>query len=144
MESDFDPAGRWDSFVAKCGNFKRRPGAKPVRRRDEYEGLCWAPSWIGESPDHFPRRLGSYLDGTDWDQARKADLDLDATFPSDGLPYAVVVEGKWHQRDDWCWFPSVHEVTDRIVFADDWRSHFEALVRGMREDALLTLVDCHG
>jgi hypothetical protein len=117
---------------------------KPVRGRDEYVGLCWAPAWIGSSPRQFPLRLAEYLDGKDWDQARKRDLDLDAMLASGFCPYAAVVAGKWHQSDDWCWFPSVSEATQLLVFSDDWHPHFEALIRSVPDDTLLTLVDCHG
>jgi hypothetical protein len=145
LETDFNPAGRWDSFVTKANDFQRRPGVPPLRRRDDYEGLCWAPSWIGDSPDHFPRRLAAYLNGRDWDQAYKGDLDLEAMLTSGWCTYAAIIDGTWHQSGYWFWFPSVARVTDRLVFAaNDWPGHFNALVRSLSDGMLLTLVDCHG
>jgi hypothetical protein len=144
--AELNPAGRWDWFLVTRAEFRWRAEPRPLRRRDEYVGLCSAKDYIGETELHFPRRLAAYAEGEEWDHGRKADIDVDATFGEpDAHPFALVVDGKWHQADDYGWFPSVHAATDRVVFAsEDWRGHFMRLVRALPDDAVLSLVSCHG
>lgn len=132
-----NPIGRWDSFITTHGKLRLRPGRAPLRRRDDYDGLCWKPA----SYD-LPARLASWAG--EWDQARKGDVDFDGMVASGWSAYAVLVGGRWHQRDTAGWFPSLQRVSDRIVFCDASPRRLEALVRELGDDELLTLVDCHG
>jgi len=140
VDSDQNPIGRWDSFVVTAGKMRRLVGARVLRHRDEYRGLCWEPSWVGSSEHHFPQRR---LDG-DWDQAHKRDLDLHAMWNDGFLPYAMIVDGTWHQSDDWGWFPSLSRISQRIEFVNNWAPHARRVLEELPNETLLTLVDCHG
>lgn len=62
----------------------------------------------------------------------RARLDAIATF-------AVVKDGKWYERGDMGWWGIVSDEKDR----DTWRREFNALIDGVSDDTLLTVVDCH-
>jgi hypothetical protein len=63
------------------------------------------------------------------------ELDLDATKPT----FAVVHDGKWHEKGDMGWWAMVVDEKDQDVWDAEWRS----LVSSLPLDARVTLVDAH-
>lgn len=132
---EVSPIGRWDSWIAFSDVFVLVPGASPRRRRDDLSDLAsFVPvSWSGLWP-------------VDWAQARRRDLDLEATFdrPEPWSPWGLLEGGTLFQGDDLGWWPSVEATDPRVQFVrDGWDAFFRARVRGVPGDAVLTLVSIH-
>jgi hypothetical protein len=53
--------------------------------------------------------------------------------------FAVVKDGKWYERGEMGWWGVVHDEKDR----NEWVNQFAALIDGLPEDTLLSVVDCH-
>lgn len=53
--------------------------------------------------------------------------------------FAVVKDGKWHERGEMGWFAFVRDEKDAL----DWSAEFAALLGGLPETAWLSIVDCH-
>jgi hypothetical protein len=56
-----------------------------------------------------------------------------------GVTFAVVKDGKWYERGEMGWWGIVSNEKNR----DDWNEEFQKLVKGLSDDMLLTVVDCH-
>lgn len=56
-----------------------------------------------------------------------------------GVTYAVVKDGQWYQRGEMGWWGMSSNEKDK----DQWNQEFAALVSGLSDDELLTVVDCH-
>ena len=54
-------------------------------------------------------------------------------------PFAVVKDGKWHEKGDMGWWGIVSNEKDPA----DWQKQVQALYDDLPPDTLLTLVDCH-
>ncbi len=54
-------------------------------------------------------------------------------------PFAVVHEGKWHERGSMGWFGAVSEKKDQAA----WDAEFMKLFVALPDDTLLSLYDCH-
>lgn len=55
------------------------------------------------------------------------------------VPFAVVKDGKWHERGKMGWFACVSNETDR----EKWADHVATLFDGLPPDTLVTVVNCH-
>lgn len=55
------------------------------------------------------------------------------------VPFAYVLDGKWHERGSMGWWGCVSNERDALGWIGQWERDFDALP----PDALLTLVDCH-
>lgn len=53
--------------------------------------------------------------------------------------FAVVKDGQWYERGRMGWFACVHDEKDPHA----WDREFAALIDGLPDDTLLTVVDCH-
>lgn len=53
--------------------------------------------------------------------------------------FAVVKDGKWYERGEMGWWACVSNEKDE----DKWLDEFAALIKGLPDDTLLTVVDCH-
>lgn len=53
--------------------------------------------------------------------------------------FAVVKDGKWHEKGKMGWFAAVSDEKDKDV----WRGELKALLSDLPPDALITVVDCH-
>ena len=53
--------------------------------------------------------------------------------------FAVVKDGKWYERGNMGWWGMVSNEKDR----SEWYSQFAALIDGLPDDTILTVVDCH-
>ena len=53
--------------------------------------------------------------------------------------FAVVKDGKWFEKGDMGWWGMVVDEKDQEV----WNREFAALIDGLSDDTLLTVVDCH-
>ncbi|WP_349984490.1 hypothetical protein ABRP17_016405 [Stenotrophomonas sp. WHRI 8082] len=53
--------------------------------------------------------------------------------------FAVLKDGRWYERGDMGWFGFVADEKD----PDAWNREFAALIDGLPNDTLLTVVDCH-
>jgi len=53
--------------------------------------------------------------------------------------FAVIKDGMWYERGTMGWWGVVHDEKDR----NEWNAQFAALINGLPDDALLTVVDCH-
>lgn len=53
--------------------------------------------------------------------------------------FAVIKDGQWYQRGEMGWWGAVSDRKDDA----EWNREFSALVDGLPDDALLTVVDCH-
>lgn len=56
-----------------------------------------------------------------------------------GVTFAVLKDGQWYERGSMGWWGCVSDEKDQ----DEWRSQFGALIDGLPDDTLLTVVDCH-
>ncbi|TSP14022.1 hypothetical protein [Cupriavidus campinensis] len=56
-----------------------------------------------------------------------------------GCTFAVLKDGKWYERGSMGWWGVVADETER----DDWNRQFAALIDGLPDDTLLSVVDCH-
>jgi hypothetical protein len=135
METTLNPAGRWDSFIVTRGQLVLRPGGRWLRRRDELAGLCHPTSGYA-MPD---------LSSSDWDQAKKGDIDLDAMLAAGWGTYAILAGGVWSQNDDLFWFPSVGERAPHVDFVrSDWTTHVRRTFDAVPDAGTITIIDCHG
>jgi hypothetical protein len=53
--------------------------------------------------------------------------------------FAVLKDGKWYERGEMGWWGVVRDEKD----PDAWSREFAALIDGLPDDTLLTIVDCH-
>jgi hypothetical protein len=53
--------------------------------------------------------------------------------------FAVVKDGEWYERGEMGWFATV---SNEKAF-DQWIDEFESLLKSVKDDEILTLVDCH-
>jgi len=53
--------------------------------------------------------------------------------------FAVLKDGKWYERGNMGWFGCVSDEKD----PEAWNREFAALIDGLPDDTLLTVVDCH-
>lgn len=137
-EAEREAAGRYDRAHTLIGDHPIRtweevrtahPGDISDARKEYWEqpatvalredrDLAW------EGPDQFAVSRDTYLA-----RARNAA----------GRTFAVVKDGEWFERGKMGWFASVAgDVGD-----DEWDRQFAALVDGLADDTLLTVVDCH-
>ena len=56
-----------------------------------------------------------------------------------GVTFAVLHEGKWHERGEMGWWACVSNEKPE----GQWEREFAKLLDGLPDDALLTVVDCH-
>lgn len=56
-----------------------------------------------------------------------------------GVTFAVLHEGKWHERGEMGWWACVSNEKPE----GQWEREFSRLLDGLPDDALLTVVDCH-
>jgi hypothetical protein len=56
-----------------------------------------------------------------------------------GVSFAIVKDGQWYQRGDMGWWGSVSNAKDN----DRWYTECAALLDGLPDDTILTIVDCH-
>ena len=55
------------------------------------------------------------------------------------VPFAIVKDGKWHQRGEMGWWGSVSNEKNE----DEWNAEVQRLYDGLPDSTMLTLVDCH-
>lgn len=55
------------------------------------------------------------------------------------IPFAVVKDGKWHERGSMGWWGVVSDERD----PEEWAEQIQRLYDDLPDDTLLTLVDCH-
>lgn len=55
------------------------------------------------------------------------------------VTFAVVKDGVWYERGKMGWWACVSDEKEQ----DDWNKEFWALIDGLPDDTLLTVVDCH-
>ena len=55
------------------------------------------------------------------------------------MTFAIVKNGQWYERGKMGWWACVSDEMDR----DEWAERFNALIDGLPEDTLVTVVDCH-
>ena len=55
------------------------------------------------------------------------------------LTFAVVKDGQWYQRGEMGWWACVSNEKDR----DAWLQEFNALIDGLPDGTMMTVVDCH-
>jgi hypothetical protein len=55
------------------------------------------------------------------------------------VPFAVVMDGKWHEKGDMGWWGVVRGEKDQ----DDWNAQVAKLLDGLPAEKWLTVVDCH-
>lgn len=53
--------------------------------------------------------------------------------------FAVVKDGRWYGRGEMGWWGHVHDAAEPGA----WEAEFAALLDGLPDDTLLTVVDCH-
>ena len=53
--------------------------------------------------------------------------------------FAVLMDGKWHERGEMGWWGVVHDEKDE----DEWYRQYAALLDSLPEDTLLSVYDCH-
>lgn len=53
--------------------------------------------------------------------------------------FAVMKDGKWYEKGDMGWWGMVSDEKDQA----EWNRQFNALLDGLPDDTVLTLVDCH-
>ncbi len=128
FETTINPIGRWDWFIATNGLLDLVAGAS---RRPADVG------WLhvgGYSPEQLAALAG------DVDRARREDVIALESL----VPYALVVDGVWHQADDReRWFPALSHRRELALHAD-WPEAYARLARAIAPHSLVTLVDCHG
>jgi hypothetical protein len=56
------------------------------------------------------------------------------------VPYAYVIDSKWHQKGEMGWFGMSSDTDDDI---DPWNHGFKTLLDSLPEDTKITIVDCH-
>lgn len=56
-----------------------------------------------------------------------------------GVPFALVMNGKWYEKGEMGWFGMSHGDKDQDV----WNREFHKLMDQLPNDTILTLVDCH-
>ena len=55
------------------------------------------------------------------------------------MTFAVLKDGKWYERGSMGWWGCVSDEKD----TDEWTSQFNALIDGLPEDTIVSVVDCH-
>jgi hypothetical protein len=55
------------------------------------------------------------------------------------VTFAVVKDGQWYERGQMGWFGMTRNEKDR----DEWNAQFAALLDGLSDNTLITIVDCH-
>lgn len=116
-ESTMSPAGRWDNFIVTHGQLVLKPGRHALPGSEQ----------------------------GDRDQARKGDVDFARMLAASWATYAVLANGVWSQPDDWCWFPGVARLAPHVVFVrEDWMAHLTRAIEAIPEDAIVSVVNCHG
>jgi hypothetical protein len=56
-----------------------------------------------------------------------------------GIPFAIVLDGKWYERGTMGWFACVSDEKPE----GEWEREAAALIDSLPEATLLTAVDCH-
>jgi len=117
------PAEEWDSVFKRfnedrdaAGQFYRNQPIIKALRGDR-EAMWW-------NLDDFQCSRAEYIA-----RARAAALRT----------FAVVKDGQWYEKGRMGWWACVADEKDE----EKWTSEFNALIAGLPDDTLLTIVDCH-
>lgn len=122
LTSTYNPKSKWDWY--SIGG--RWLGFLPLKPNKEAT-MKGEPGAFGNDPINGGRGA---------DQARKEDVDWDRIEYS---PMAFVKNGEWKQKGQMGWFGvSSNNKTD-----EDWEAEWKAGLKGVPEDQLVTVIDCH-
>ena len=113
-----------------------RLGVEAAREEYKKQPRVVALSAFGWTPEG--REIMSW-DASPEDYAVPREQFLQAARDRAIATFAVVKDGKWFERGEMGWFACVSNEKDEVT----WNREFSALVDGLPDDTLLTIVDCH-
>lgn len=92
----------------------------------------------GRWPGQLMLKSGEKVDGARW-----LDVDLAATLrecaPRQHLTFAILKDGRWHERGEMHWFAVVVDEKDDAA----WAAEYTAVLETIHPDQHVTVVDCH-
>lgn len=105
-----------DNIEAAWDAYGSQPAVQALRDSEDTELRWYKPDEFQVSREEYTRRAGDAAVRT----------------------FAVVKDGQWYEKGAMGWFACVSNEK-----GDEWDSEFAALLDGLPDDTLLTVVDCH-
>lgn len=134
-------AADWDRHASITNGARWEPWAAV---RDKYPGDHEkAREFYNEQPAVIAMRNDKAFNRRHWDGVDEfltpRDKFIERAKGRAVTTFAVVYNGEWSARGSMGWFGAVSDAMDE----DKWAELFNALIDGLPDDTLLTVVDCH-
>lgn len=139
FDDAYDKAGeRWDKINEVIKDFPKPETWEEVR--DRIKNIDEARDFYNEQPmvKEFTKWT---LKNKEWDDLDPYLIDKKEFQTKAGrnvfITFALLKEGKWYEKGKMGWWACVSDEDD------NWEEKFFELIKGVPEDTLLTVVDCH-
>lgn len=133
-------AEQYDHFATVTQGTEFPPTWKEVREKYEEDKIDLARAEYANFPMIKAMRADKKLS---WCSPEAFGPDkqafIDQSVKKTLVPFAMLVNGKWHERGSMGWFGMVSDEKEQT----SWEDEFQALFDAVPDDETITMVDCH-